>query len=91
MRSLERCLSAVCRAVAVKVAEVVKVADNGAAAAAGDGDGQQGAAQVVDLVDTTAVAAGGLPPTLPIVIDEHAVDDILGVRRGVGGGTGGGG
>ena len=90
MRSLERCLSAVCRAVAVKVAEVVKVADNSAAAAS-DGDGQQGAAQVVDLVDTTAVAAGGLPPTLPIVIDEHAVDDILGVRRGVGGGTGGGG
>jgi len=75
VRTLERRIAAVCRAVAVRVTEYntrKRVPPSGEV-----GSENKDAGEVVDVVDASAI---NLPPEMPIVIDEHALEDILGVR-----------
>lgn len=78
---LERRLGAICRAVAVRVAEskmkekdvpseAVKVKEEPAVS-------QQ--KMESETMDIGGLASVTLPPEMPIVIDEQAVEDILGV------------
>ena len=80
VRTLERRIAAVCRAVAVRVTEYNarrKAPPSGEETKTGSlGDGRD-AGEVVDVVG--ASSAMSLPPEMPIVIDEHAIEDILGV------------
>ena len=81
MRTLERRIAAVCRAVAVRVTEYnaqrKEAPPGGEEKTTGSlGDGRD-AGEVVDVVDASSAAS--LPPEMPIVIDEHAIEDILGV------------
>ncbi|XP_047648085.1 lon protease homolog 2, peroxisomal [Phacochoerus africanus] len=79
VRSLDRKLGAICRAVAVKVAEgqhrEAKLDRPGVA------EGEGGKEHILedakpDSIDDTADL--GLPPEMPILIDFHALKDILG-------------
>ncbi|KAI0230376.1 lon peptidase 2, peroxisomal [Lamellibrachia satsuma] len=81
VRTLERRIAAVCRAVAVRVTEYNarkrsppggEMGSEKKTAALGD---NKDAVEVVDVVDASAMS---LPPEMPIVIDEHAIEDILG-------------
>ncbi|XP_051917625.1 lon protease homolog 2, peroxisomal isoform X1 [Hippocampus zosterae] len=63
VRSLERKIGAICRAVAVKIAEVQT--DSKTKGVTGEGHTQQGAEKAA-------------PPAMPIVIDHGALKDILG-------------
>ena len=82
---LERRLGAICRAVAVRVAESKVKGGKDATqqqplkqAEAPAKTGQEAAeSETVDISGLTSMA---LPPEMPIVIDEQAVEDILGVR-----------
>lgn len=80
MRTLERKLGALCRAVAVRVAEM-KLKKNS------DEPNVESIENVGDMRsnETTDGGVGGvscpLPPQLPILLDEAALEDILGVRH----------
>ena len=82
VRTLERRIAAVCRAVAVRVTEYNarkrsppggEMGSEKKTATLGD---NKDTVEVVDVVDASAMS---LPPEMPIVIDEHAIEDILGV------------
>ncbi|KAM8946685.1 lon protease homolog 2, peroxisomal isoform 2-T2 [Pelodytes ibericus] len=79
VRSLDRKFGAICRAVAVKVAEGQHRGLKSETPDAVDGEGQQ--SHVTEdpkpgtIHDTTDLA---LPPEMPILIDRHALRDILG-------------
>lgn len=72
VRSLERKLGSVCRAVAVKVAEHQSRHKDMAPA-------PEREEEVAPSPQTPDDALIDLPPEMPIVIDKHAVKDILGV------------
>ena len=87
VRSLERKIGAICRAVAVKVAENVlpqtkmkgqdvKVKDNSNTK---DKSKIEVTTDMVETIDVTHITAVQIPPQFPIIIDEQAVEDILGV------------
>ena len=78
VRTLERRIAAVCRAVAVRVTEynTRRKAPPGGEEKGLLGEGRD-TGEVVDVVD--ASSGMSLPPEMPIVIDEHAIEDILGV------------
>uniref|UniRef100_A0AAR2LSJ4 Lon protease homolog 2, peroxisomal n=1 Tax=Pygocentrus nattereri TaxID=42514 RepID=A0AAR2LSJ4_PYGNA len=71
VRSLERKIGAICRAVAVKVAEGHKLSrtDSSSEPGAGNNSEQEGKAEDSDMT---------APPEMPIVIDQVALKDILG-------------
>ncbi|XP_036441176.1 lon protease homolog 2, peroxisomal isoform X1 [Colossoma macropomum] len=69
VRSLERKIGAICRAVAVKVAEGHKLSRTDSSSEPGADQEQEGKA-----VDSDMAA----PPEMPIVIDQVALKDILG-------------
>ncbi|XP_043937899.1 lon protease homolog 2, peroxisomal [Protopterus annectens] len=73
VRSLERKIGAICRAVAVKVAE----GHHKETKTDSDSEGKEHAevAQSEAITDTADLS---LPPEMPIVIDRHALKDILG-------------
>ena len=83
VRTLERRIGALCRAVAVKVAEhldklsVDKQSTVEEQASVSTGRQQELAAS--ETVDIMNVSQLKIPPKLPIVIDVAAVEDILGV------------
>jgi len=86
VRTLERRIGALCRAVAVKVAEHLRKLDVGTPpvgqSAAEKEDTVKGGKQELEAsetVDITNVSNLTIPPKLPIVIDVAAVEDILGV------------
>jgi len=87
VRTLERRIGALCRAVAVKVAEhqhkldVSKppLTDQLAADEEGSAKAGKHELEVSETVDITNVSKLTIPPKLPIVIDVAAVEDILGV------------
>ena len=83
MRTLERQIGAVCRAVAVKVAENLLVnraikatKDDQEQCSAATSKGKQKMKEKEAPVDAVEMV---LPPEMPIIIDEQAVEDILGV------------
>ena len=85
VRTLERRIGAVCRAVAVKVAEHLrKLASEPSAntlpaneeVSVKDRKQELEMSEPVDVVNVSNVT---IPPKLPIVIDVAAVEDILGV------------
>ena len=75
MRTLERRLAAVCRAVAVRVAE------GEYAARVDKPDSTQSDRHVITGAEPAShdATTTAHPPEMPIVIDEAAVEDILGV------------
>uniref|UniRef100_A0A8D1CUQ8 Lon protease homolog 2, peroxisomal n=1 Tax=Sus scrofa TaxID=9823 RepID=A0A8D1CUQ8_PIG len=79
VRSLDRKLGAICRAVAVKVAEgqhrEAKLDRPGVAEGEGGKEHILEDAKPDSIDDTTDL---GLPPEMPILIDFHALKDILG-------------
>uniref|UniRef100_W5MLA6 Lon protease homolog n=1 Tax=Lepisosteus oculatus TaxID=7918 RepID=W5MLA6_LEPOC len=76
VRSLERKFGAICRAVAVKVAEGHKVAKTDhASPGAETAGGEKADGREESLAGSADLA---LPPEMPIVIDRHALKDILG-------------
>ena len=82
MRTLERRIGAVCRAVAVKVAErsqqqskKVKVRENGPNKVVLD-EHEKEKKRLEESIELMHV----LPPEMPIIIDRAAVEDVLGVR-----------
>ena len=81
---LERRIGAVCRAVAVKVAENNDRLNKQTQALSEDSAPEQKMVEhkeagSADKVGIDGEALVNLPPELPIVIDEQAVEDILGV------------
>ncbi|XP_066569579.1 lon protease homolog 2, peroxisomal [Amia ocellicauda] len=80
VRSLERKYGAICRAVAVKVAEGHKVAKAEHVPPGPDAAGQEKVeAEGEGREDSLGGSADlALPPEMPIVIDRHALKDILG-------------
>lgn len=76
MRTLERRIGGVCRAVAVRVAEHASKAKHEKMDVGG------GKKQVTNLPAALSQDVSTLahPPEMPIVIDETALEDILGVR-----------
>ena len=82
VRTLERRIGAVCRAVAVKVAEHslkkgVNLSNKADVAKTKTDNHKQRMKDKETLVDAVQMV---LPPEMPIIIDEQAVEDILGVR-----------
>ncbi|XP_037395742.1 lon protease homolog 2, peroxisomal isoform X2 [Pygocentrus nattereri] len=69
VRSLERKIGAICRAVAVKVAEGHKLSRTDSSSEPGADQEQEGKAEDSDMT---------APPEMPIVIDQVALKDILG-------------
>ncbi|KAF4091595.1 hypothetical protein AMELA_G00038750 [Ameiurus melas] len=69
VRSLERKIGAICRAVAVKVAEGHKMSRSESSSESGPGQDQAETGQDSDMAS---------PPEMPIVIDHVALKDILG-------------
>ena len=83
VRTLERRIGAVCRAVAVKVAEHslkkgVNLSAKADLAKTKDDNRRHKMKDKETLVDAVEMV---LPPEMPIIIDEQAVEDILGVRN----------
>ncbi len=87
MRTLERRIGAICRAVAVKVAEkklqqtpdqTGESKDTESGVMKGKAD--KGGSDAMMDENVSDVANLTLPPEMPIVIDEQAVEDILGVK-----------
>lgn len=83
VRTLERRIGAVCRAVAVKVAEHslkkgVNLSAKADLAKTKDDNRKHKMKDKETLVDAVEMV---LPPEMPIIIDEQAVEDILGVRN----------
>lgn len=80
VRTLERRIAAICRAVAVKVLETRSRKKQEKATASNGGKDEVIAGEdVVKSLDSQEAAALSHPPEMPIVIDEAAVEDILGV------------
>lgn len=82
VRTLERRIGAVCRAVAVKVAErsqqhskKVKVRENGPNKVVLD-ENEREKKRLEESIEMMHI----LPPEMPIVIDRAALEDVLGVR-----------
>ena len=87
VRTLERRLGALCRAVAVKVAEhqhkldiskssTDQLAADHEGSVKNEGKQELESAETVDIMNVSKLT---IPPKLPIVIDVAAVEDILGV------------
>jgi len=79
VRTLERRIGALCRAVAVKVAEHLRKRNEpltSTSPAVKDGKEEPEMSETVDVLNVSNVT---IPPNLPIVIDVAAVEDILGV------------
>jgi len=74
VRTLERRIGAVCRAVAVKVAEH-SIKETGKKSGLTSRNKETEASPAKEVIDRTYMA---LPPEMPIIIDEAAVEDILG-------------
>ena len=86
VRTLERRIGAVCRAVAVNVAEHMHKVDVSkpstsrlAADTESSAKGRTKEPAASETVDITNVSSLTIPPKLPIVIDVSAVENILGV------------
>ena len=82
MRTLERRFGAVCRAVAVRVAEAQhrhKTSEETPPPEAADQDKVHKELEDKAVLDAASEAAIAHPPEMPIVIDDLAVKDILGV------------
>jgi ATP-dependent Lon protease len=83
VRSLERNIGAVCRAVAVKVAEHMRkttVVDEASGSHAfAKRDKNERLEEKSETVDIPNLNELSLPPDMPVVIDQAAVEDILGV------------
>ena len=81
VRNLERQIGAICRAVAVKVAEgdrkekQTSISKDTESDSLSEGNDQTD----MDAIDIGGLTSVTLPPEMPIVVDEHAVEDILGV------------
>jgi len=87
VRTLERRIGAVCRAVAVKIAEHLrKLNTNEPSANTSAADEEvsmkdrKQQLEMSETVDILNVSNMTIPPKLPIVIDMAAIEDILGVR-----------
>ena len=87
MRTLERKIGAICRAVAVRVAETrsrPKTEQNEDIKKSEDDEDDviDHGTELVDKASLVATAESAIshPPDMPIVIDQHAVKDILGVK-----------
>ncbi|XP_072729908.1 lon protease homolog 2, peroxisomal isoform X2 [Ciconia boyciana] len=79
VRSLDRKLGAICRAVAVKVAEGQHKETKPDRAEAGEGeDCKEHVTEDVKPESISDTADLALPPEMPILIDFHALKDILG-------------
>ena len=86
VRTLERRIGALCRAVAVKVAEHLRKLNTSKPSTSTspadeeisvkDGKQELEMAETVDILNVSNLT---VPPKLPIVIDVAAVEDILGV------------
>ena len=74
MRALERRIAGVCRAVAVKVLESKTSKEQKAMSLK---EGEKAPHRQEDREDQAAIVH---PPEMPIVIDEVALEDILGVN-----------
>lgn len=79
MRTLERRIGGVCRAVAVRVAEHNSKARHEKVETTGDQ--KQVTNSSLSQAVSPDVSALAHPPEMPIVIDETALEDILGVTR----------
>lgn len=77
VRNLERKIGALCRAVAVRVVEKSNHVKTIKEAGSTDTTIQDSDNPQADIASTFA----SLPPDLPIVLDEAAVEDILGVLK----------
>lgn len=71
---MERTISSVCRAVAVRVAESSTRSKHSNT----KGDKSEKVTNTMNITDDAITLAH--PPEMPIVIDETALEDILGVR-----------
>ena len=87
VRTLERRIGAVCRAVAVKIAEHLRklnANEPSASTSAADEEvsmkDRKQQLEMSETVDIVNVSNMTIPPKLPIVIDMAAIEDILGVR-----------
>jgi len=87
VRTLERRIGAVCRAVAVKIAEHLRklnANEPSASTSAADEEvsmkDRKQQLEMSETVDILNVSNMTIPPKLPIVIDMAAIEDILGVR-----------
>ncbi|XP_078256545.1 lon protease homolog 2, peroxisomal [Rhinoraja longicauda] len=76
VRSLERKIGAICRAVAVKVAESQHKVTESKCGPASEKDKESVPEETKESIDDVTDLA--LPPEMPIVIDRHALKDILG-------------
>ncbi|XP_002735093.1 lon protease homolog 2, peroxisomal-like [Saccoglossus kowalevskii] len=80
VRSLERKLAAVCRAVAVKVAEnmTIKTKNGKQDLEKENVEPEKEPLSIDEKESLSSAATLAHPPDMPIVIDEHALQDILG-------------
>ncbi|KAM3920097.1 lon protease homolog 2, peroxisomal isoform 1-T1 [Leptodactylus fuscus] len=78
VRSLDRRLGAVCRAVAVKVAEGQHRPGKPETSDVADVEGKANPSEDSRPRDVSGPADLSLPPEMPILIDHHALKDILG-------------
>jgi len=80
VRTLERRLGALCRAVAVRVAEM-NSKDNAAEEPEKVTLSEEGCEPTLteEIAETETTNLRAIPPQLPIVLDESALEDILGV------------
>uniref|UniRef100_A0A8B9F9T1 Lon protease homolog 2, peroxisomal n=1 Tax=Amazona collaria TaxID=241587 RepID=A0A8B9F9T1_9PSIT len=78
VRSLDRKLGAICRAVAVKVAEGQHKEAKPDRAEVGEEDCKEHVAEDAKSESISDTADLALPPEMPILIDFHALKDILG-------------
>ncbi|XP_046360364.2 lon protease homolog 2, peroxisomal-like [Haliotis rufescens] len=77
VRTLERRIAAICRAVAVRVAEGVSRARREKLEAT-QGDKKNIPSEILSEKDSHEASTLAHPPEMPIVIDEAAIEDILG-------------
>ncbi|NXL29496.1 LONP2 protease, partial [Glaucidium brasilianum] len=78
VRSLDRKLGAICRAVAVKVAEGQHKETKSDRAEVGEEDCKEHVTEDAKTESISDTADLALPPEMPILIDFHALKDILG-------------
>ncbi|XP_078400448.1 lon protease homolog 2, peroxisomal isoform X1 [Cetorhinus maximus] len=78
VRSLERKIGAICRAVAVKVAESQHKATNSSGTHVTEKEGKERVREETKSESINDATDLALPPEMPIVIDRHALKDILG-------------
>ncbi|XP_041046699.1 lon protease homolog 2, peroxisomal isoform X2 [Carcharodon carcharias] len=78
VRSLERKIGAICRAVAVKVAESQHKAANSSGTHVSEKEGKERVGEETKSESINDATDLAFPPEMPIVIDRHALKDILG-------------